>query len=68
MNLTTILHSPIFHGAVTGFVTAAAIDIHAVTGFKSWSDLKNYSWSVASFRWFIGIFTGSLAGAGWSLQ
>ena len=67
MMLVTILHSPILHGIVTGALSAAVVDLHAVVGMTNWTELKNYKWSVASFRWFIGAVVGAAAGGGFSL-
>lgn len=58
------LHSPIVHGAVIGWATAAQTDYHAFVQFKKWGDLRAYDWSTATFRWFGGMLTGAVMGAG----
>lgn len=62
--LTTILHSPIAHGALTGLLGAAAADIHAFRTWKSFHDAATYSWSTAAFRWLQGAILGAIAAAG----
>jgi hypothetical protein len=62
--IVSILHSHAFHGAITGFLTAAAIDFHAFRSFKSWNDAAKYDWSLASFRWFQGVTYGIAAAYG----
>lgn len=62
--MTTLLHSPIIHGALIGWATAAGVDYRAFAQFKKWGDLTAYDWSIATFRWFGGIVTGALMGAG----
>lgn len=62
MTLAAVLTSPIFRGAVIGFLTAAVVDLHA---WKSWGDLA-FNIKTASFRWVSGIIFGALAGAGFN--
>lgn len=57
-------HSPIVHGALVGWATAAGVDYHAFLQFKKWGDLTVYDWGTATFRWFSGIVTGAAMGAG----
>jgi uncharacterized membrane protein len=64
MNLATVLHNPIVHGAITGAAAAAAVDLHAFATWKNMSDLKSYSWGVAAFRWFQGAVIGAITAAG----
>ena len=65
MNLTALLHSAAARGAITGLVSAAAVDLHAFLKFNSWKDVAAYNWSTASFRWAIGLVSGVLTGAGY---
>lgn len=62
--LQTILHSPITHGALVGWATAAGVDYHAFQKFGSWKDLATYQWGTATFRWFSGAIGGAVMGAG----
>ena len=54
--------------ALTGAVTAAAVDFMAFKSFKTFHDLANYEWAVAGFRWVTGAVTGVLIGAGFSVN
>lgn len=62
--LTTILHSAWAHGALTGALSAAAVDYHAFTTWHSFKDVEGYSWGIATFRWFQGAVIGTVAGLG----
>jgi len=62
--LTTIVHSPIAHGALTGLIGAAAADVHAFRTWQTWHDAATYKWSTALFRWAQGAVLGALAAAG----
>lgn len=64
--LNWIVHTPAFKGALSGFLSAAAVDFHALLKFNGWKDVKGYDWSVASWRWVVGTVTGALSGAGFS--
>ena len=63
--MMTWLQNPIVKGAITGVLSAAAVDLHALTKFTDWSQLRKYQWSTASFRWFTGAVTGAIAAAGY---
>jgi hypothetical protein len=63
MNLKTILTAAL-HGALTGWASAAGVDYHAFTQWKSLDDAKTYAWSTALWRWLQGAVTGAVAGAG----
>lgn len=65
--LHTFLASPIVKGAIAGLVAAATVDLHAFMTWKSVSDVKTYNWSTAALRWFQGIVTGAITGAGLTL-
>lgn len=54
------LASPIVQGALTGFLSAAALDYLAFRKFQRWGEFTTYDWSVASFRWFQGIVVGAV--------
>lgn len=60
----TLLHSRFMAGAVTGVVSAAAVDYVAFRQWKSFHDLYDYQWGVALFRWFQGFVIGGLTGIG----
>lgn len=62
---TTILHSSAAHGAVTGWLSAAAVDFHAFLAWKKLDDFITYDWSTALFRWGQGIVVGAVTGAGY---
>lgn len=57
---------PIVHGAITGAVSAAAIDLAAFRKWSSWHDATTYQWGLASWRWFQGALYGGLTAAGLS--
>jgi hypothetical protein len=59
-----VLHSPIFHGALVGWATAAHVDYSAFTAATSWTGLVTYDWGTASFRWVKGAIGGAIMGAG----
>lgn len=63
--VAVILHSAAFKGAVAGFASAFSVDLHAFTKFNGWKDFGSYDFGVATFRWFTGIVTGALTGAGY---
>ena len=62
--LTTIWHSPLAHGALTGVIAAAAVDYHAFTTWKSFHDLATYDWPTAIWRWIQGGVVGLIGAAG----
>lgn len=53
-----------FHGALTGWASAAATDYHAFTEWKSLDDAKKYDWGTALWRWVQGAVVGAVGGAG----
>lgn len=55
-------HVPLVHNAAVGFASAAAVDIHALMKGNGWKAFKDYDWSVASWRWFVGTLTGAFGG------
>ncbi len=57
-------HSAVVKGALSGALAAAVVDFHAFMSFKSPTDVKNYNWGVAAFRWLQGAITGALVGGG----
>ena len=62
--LTTILHSPAAHGALAGWLSAAATDFHAFRAWQSFKDVRAYNWGTAIFRWVQGAVIGAVSGAG----
>lgn len=61
---TTILRSPAFHGALSGWLAAAAVDYHAFLTWKRLQDALAYDWGTAITRWVQGAVAGAVAGAG----
>jgi hypothetical protein len=61
---TTIAHSAVFRGAVSGLLAAAVVDFHAFATWKSFDEAKQYNWGTALFRWCQGLGTGALTGLG----
>lgn len=66
MTLSVLVHSPYFHGALTGWLSAAATDFHAFKAMQTFKDVQEYKWSVALFRWVQGAIVGLIAAAGLS--
>ena len=62
-----VLHSSVFHNALMGAVSAAAVDYHAFTTWHSFKDVEGYNWGVAAFRWVQGAVVGVVAGLGLGL-
>ena len=54
--------NPIARNVLLGVWAGCGVDLHALTGFTRWSQLKQYDWSVASYRWFSGGVAGLIAG------
>ncbi len=59
-----ILHNPVFRGALTGLIGAAAADYHAFLTWKRIQDAVTYDWGTASLRWAQGAISGAVIGAG----
>lgn len=55
----------ILHGAVSGMVAAAGVDIHAFMQWKNWHDAATYDWGTATFRWAAGAILGAATAAGY---
>lgn len=63
MDLSTLLwlapFKPTLVGALTGFITALAVDLHA------WADSDaDFNWKKAAKRWVAGAIGGATVGAG----
>lgn len=56
--------SATFHGALTGWASAAVVDYHAFTTWKSFGEAKSYAWGIAAWRWVQGAVMGAVTGAG----
>ena len=54
----------IAQGALAGFLSALVVDILSFKKWHTWSDVESFDWRVATFRWFQGVVTGALTGAG----
>jgi hypothetical protein len=63
--MSAVLASPITKGAVSGLVSAAAVDLQAFRSWKSFSDAVSYNWRVAAWRWLQGAILGALGAAGY---
>lgn len=62
--VSVLLTLPAMKGALVGTGTAALVDYGAFRKWQKWSDLYQYDWRVASFRWAQGAVVGALAGYG----
>lgn len=51
-------------GAISGLLTAGAVDFQAFRNFKCWHDAAAYNWGTALFRWAQGAIMGAVTGAG----
>lgn len=54
----------VFHGAMTGWASAAVADFAAFKSWKSFNDAFIYDWKVAAWRWVQGAIVGAVTGAG----
>lgn len=61
------MQNPIVKGAITGAVSAAAVDFAAFRAWKSVHDAMAYSWGLALWRWFQGAVVGAVTAAGLGL-
>lgn len=61
------IHNPIIAGAISGLLSAAAVDFAAFRKWQSFADAASYSWSVAAWRWLQGAVIGAVSGAGLSI-
>ena len=62
--MINFFHNPIVHGAVSGLVAAAIVDVHMFLTWKKWEEAAVYSWSTACLRWVQGSIAGALAATG----
>ena len=60
----TILGNPLVKGALTGFASAAIVDLHAFRTWKQASDVAQYDWGTAALRWAQGVVSGVLVAGG----
>ena len=51
-------------GAVAGFVSAFAVDLHAFKAWKSVEEFTRYDWKTAAFRWALGAVMGAVSAMG----
>ncbi len=65
MTLHMFFQLPVIHGAVTGLMTAAAVDIHSFLSWKKIDDARVYQWDTAILRWMQGTVYGAIVGAGY---
>lgn len=59
-----IISSPLVAGALSGLLSAAAVDYAAFRTWDDWHDLTSYSWGLATFRWVQGAIIGAIAALG----
>jgi heme A synthase len=62
--MTAFLQNGIVRGAISGFVAAAIVDLHAFMTFKSPNDVKQYAWGTAVLRWTQGLIGGAVSAWG----
>lgn len=62
--MVSYLQHPLVKGALSGFLSAAAIDFVAFRNFKTLDEFASYSWAVAGFRWIQGAVVGAVTAAG----
>ena len=62
--MQAFLTNPLVHGAVTGLVSAAAVDVAAFRSWKSVNEAVHYAWKLAAWRWAQGVVWGLLTAAG----
>ena len=65
MTVHQVLQFPAVHGAITGLMTAAAVDVHSFLSWKKIDDARTYSWDTAILRWIQGTIYGAIVGAGY---
>jgi hypothetical protein len=59
-----LTHNAIVHAAALGALGGAAADLHVFFGYKGWGQLRQFDWSTATYRWFIGAMSGILMASG----
>ena len=57
----SILTHPIVQAALLGLLSAAVVDFQAFRAWKSFNEIKQYSWGLALFRWVQGAALGILS-------
>jgi hypothetical protein len=50
----------LLRGALTGVVSAAAVDFHAFRACKNYDEFVKYDWRTAAFRWVQGAVVGAV--------
>ena len=58
------MHTPAGRGALTGLLSAAAVDYAAFRSWDDWQDFTSYSWGLASWRWLQGAVVGAVGALG----
>lgn len=58
------VHVPWVSGALTGLMSAAAIDFRAFQSWKSFHEAAIYDWQTAGWRWLQGAVVGAMSGLG----
>lgn len=67
MNLAfihTVLAQKLLAGALSGWLAAAVVDVHAFQQWKSFHDAAVYDWGTATFRWVQGAVAGAIMAGG----
>ena len=59
-----MMQNPIVRGAITGALSAAAVDFQAFRSWKSVEQAASYDWGTAAWRWFQGAVVGAVTAAG----
>ena len=64
-HLVWAAHTAAGHGAVVGFGTAFAVDVHTFLSWKKLDDATKWDWRTAILRWVQGVIYGGAVGAGY---
>ncbi|MFA6242678.1 MAG: hypothetical protein WC655_17195 [Candidatus Hydrogenedentales bacterium] len=56
----------LIHGAVAGWLSAAAVDYRAFLAWQSIREFATYNWETAIWRWVQGAIAGAVTAIGFS--
>lgn len=62
--MTELFTHPVIRGALSGLLSAAAVDFAAFRKWQSFDELLTYNWKLAAWRWFQGVVVGGLVALG----